>query len=158
MKTKDVERPKVESIMNHRVEAFSPDTEIGAAIEVMLRRGYSGAPVVDGEGKPVGVLSEHDCIQVLAEALYEDWPTGTVADHMTREVESVDANADLLAVAQTFAKHKLRRLPVVREGKLVGLVTRRDLVRGLDKLRQNLGKQRPETTYELIEARRRELG
>lgn len=157
MKTKDVEIPTVDTIMKRRVEAFSPELDIATAIDKLLRRGYSGAPVVDGEGKLVGVLSEHDCIRVLAEALYEDWPTGTVADHMSATPETVEASDDLLAVAQTFTEHQLRRLPVVHEGKLVGLVTRRDLMRGLDELLRARGKHDRPTAYELIQAQRQEV-
>ncbi|NVB40651.1 CBS domain-containing protein [Pseudenhygromyxa sp. WMMC2535] len=154
MKTKDIEIPSVESIMNRRVEAFEPDLPIAEAIQLLLRRGYSGAPVVDGEGKPIGVLSEHDCVGVLAESLYEDWPTGKVGDHMVKDPVTVDVGQDVLAAARAFAKAKLRRLPVVREGKLVGLLTRRDLMRALDDLRRSAGKQHEPTTYELIAARR----
>ncbi len=154
MKTKDVVLPSAAEIMNPRVEAFSPETEIAAAVETLLRRGYSGAPVVDGEGRPVGVLSEHDCIRVLAASLYEGWPTGTVADHMSKANETIDLHADLLSVANTFARGQHRRLPVVCEGKLVGLITRRDLMRALDRLRQSQAHHHEPTTYELIQARR----
>ncbi len=132
MKTKNIDIPTVGSIMNRRVEAFSPDMAIAEAIRILLSRGYSGAPVVDGEGKPIGIISEHDCVGVLAESLYEDWPTGTVRDHMTSDLVAVDVKQDVLSAARTFAQQKLRRLPVVQDGKLVGLVTRRDLLRGLD--------------------------
>ena len=97
MKTKDVQLPTASDIMITRVEAFAPETEIAAAVETLLGRGYSGAPVVDAQGRPLGVLSEHDCVRVLASALYEGWPTGTVADHMTKGCETIDEHADLLA-------------------------------------------------------------
>jgi CBS domain-containing protein len=154
MKTKDIEIPPVDSVMKRRVEAFSADTEITAAVDVLLRRCYSGAPVVDADGRVIGIISEHDCLRVLSQALYEDWPTGTVADHMTRKVYTVEAGTDLVTVAHTFANHTLRRVPVVdAEGKLVGLVTRRDLMRGLEQLVIARGKLHKATAYELIEAR-----
>lgn len=155
MKTKDVQLPTASDIMITRVEAFAPETEIAAAVETLLGRGYSGAPVVDAQGRPLGVLSEHDCVRVLASALYEGWPTGTVADHMTKGCETIDEHADLLAVAQRFAAGQHRRMVVVREGKLVGLVTRRDLMRALDRLRQRNEAHHAPTTYELIQAHRR---
>ncbi|MFV8755184.1 CBS domain-containing protein [Nannocystaceae bacterium ST9] len=155
MKTKDVELPTAADIMISRVEAFPPDTEIAAAIETLLGRGYSGAPVVDGQGRPIGVLSEHDCVRVLASSLYEGWPTGTVADHMTKSIDTVEEHTDLLALAQRFAQGLHRRLLVVREGKLSGLITRRDLMRALDRVRQKTDTQREPSTYELIQAHRR---
>jgi CBS domain-containing protein len=154
MKMSDMELPTVDSVMNHRVEAFSPDLPIAEAIRTLLGRGYSGAPVVDAEGQPIGVLSEHDCLGVLLDSLYENWPTGTVRDHMNSTLVTVDLKQDVLSAARTFAKHKLRRLPVVREGKLVGLVTRRDLMRGLDEMMRAMGRHHEPTTYELIDARR----
>ncbi len=158
MKTKDVDLPTAADIMISRVEAFSPETEIAAAVETLLSRGYSGAPVVDERGRPIGVLSEHDCVRVLASSLYEGWPTGTVADHMTKGAESVEEHADLLSVAQRFAEGHHRRLLVVREGKLTGLITRRDLMRTLDRMRQRAASSATPGTYELIQARRRKLG
>lgn len=158
MKTRAVDLPTAADIMISRVEAFSPDTEIAAAVQTLLSRGYSGAPVVDREGRPIGVLSEHDCVRVLASSLYEGWPSGTVADHMTTGAEAVDEHSDLLSVAQRFASGHHRRLLVVREGKLTGLVTRRDLMRALDRIRQRNETQQTPGTYELIQAHRRELG
>lgn len=158
MKPKHVELPTAADIMFSRVEAFSPDTEIAHAVETLLARGYSGAPVVDEHGRPIGVLSEHDCVRVLATSIYEGWPTGTVADHMTKSSDAVEEQTDLLAVAQRFAEGRHRRLLVVREGKLVGMITRRDLLRSLDRLRQRVDAQPTPNTYELIQAHRRQLG
>lgn len=155
MKTKDVELPTASDVMITRVEAFSSDTEIAAAIQTLLARGYSGAPVVDAEGRPIGVLSEHDCVRMLASALYEGWPTGTVGDHMTKGCETVNERDDIVSVAQRFAQGHHRRLLVVREGKLVGLVTRRELMRELDRVLQQRDAQHTPTAYELIAARRR---
>jgi CBS domain-containing protein len=154
MKTKDVDLPTAADIMVSRVEAFPPNTDIADAIGTLLSRGYSGAPVVDDKGRPIGVLSEHDCARVLAVSIYEGWPTGTVADHMTKPIDTVELHTDLLALASRFSEGRHRRLLVVDEGKLVGLITRRDLVRALDRVRQRMDHHREPNTYELIEARR----
>lgn len=158
MKTKDVELPTAGDIMNSRVEALSPTTTIADAVDTLLTRGYSGAPVVDNDGRPLGVLSEHDCVRVLANSLYDDWPTGTVADYMTEMPEVVEEHADLIALAQHFAEGRHRRLLVVRQGKLVGLITRHDLLRALDRLRQRITTNPEPKTYELIQAHRTKLG
>jgi CBS domain-containing protein len=158
MKTKDVELPTAADIMNAHVAAFPPDAEIEDAITTLLRRGYSGAPVIDAQGRPIGVLSEHDCVRVLAASLYDGGPTGTVADHMTKPIETVEQHTDILALAQRFAQGQHRRLLVVRKGALCGLITRRDLLRGLDRLRQRIETRPTQTAYELIQTRRQELG
>jgi CBS domain-containing protein len=158
MHTKDVELPTAADIMNPHVAAFSPDAEIEDAIATLLRRGYSGAPVVDDRGCPIGVLSEYDCARVLAASLYDGTPTGTVADHMTKPIETIECQTDILAVAQRFAQGQHRRLVVVRKGALCGLITRRDLLRGLDRLRQKIEARPSQTAYELIQTRREKLG
>lgn len=158
MKTKDVELPTAAQIMITRVEAFSPSVNITDAIETLLSRGYSGAPVVDEQGRPIGVLSEHDCVRVLANSLYDSEPTGTVADYMTKPVETIEAHADLLTVAQRFAQGHHRRLLVVRDGALSGLITRRDLMRALDRIRSHQEARHTQGAYELIAIRRRKLG
>jgi CBS domain-containing protein len=155
MKTKDISLPTAADIMVTRVEAFTPDVEIAEAIEKLLARGYSGAPVVDAQGHPIGILSEHDCARVLADSLYEGTPTGTVADHMTTPVEAIDEHTDLLTIAQKFSQGRHRRLLVVRDGTLSGLITRRDVLRSLDRMRRHNETEHRPTTYELIAAHRR---
>ncbi len=145
------EIPKAKDFMKTRVECLSPDAGIDAAVHTLLRRGYSGAPVVDDDGKLIGVLSEHDCIKVLSHALYSGWPSGTVGDNMSTEHDVVDVNEDLLAIASRFSNGRHRRLPVVEDGRVVGLITRQDLVRELDK---RIAPPQHVSTYEMIQARR----
>jgi CBS domain-containing protein len=158
MKPNQVELPTAADIMVTRVATFSPQTEIAEAVESLLDHGYSGAPIVDAHNRPIGVLSEHDCARVLAVSIYEGWPTGTVADHMTKTTDAIEPHTDLLAIAQRFAEGRHRRLLVVQEAKLVGLITRRDLLRSLDRVRQRMDTRREPNTYELIQARRWQLG
>lgn len=150
----DSKKPtRAANIMNTRVETFSPNGNIRDAVETLLRRGYSGAPVCDDDGNCVGVLSEHDCIRVLTRAAYEDWPVGEVEDHMTKDLVSVDVNDDLFKMADLFASRKLRRLPVLDDGKLVGLVTRQDLLRALDADARESAAHHPASTYDLLRVR-----
>jgi CBS domain-containing protein len=141
-------------IMNTHVESLRPDVPIADAVQLLIRRGYSGAPVLDEGGRLVGILSELDCLRVLAEAAYEGWPEGDVRGHMQKEVKSVSEEVDVLVVCEAFVEGGVRRLPVLdRNGQIVGLITRRDLMRGLDAL-ERAHRGRPLTTYELIAHRR----
>jgi CBS domain-containing protein len=141
-------------VMNTHVESLRPGVPIADAVQLLARRGYSGAPVVDEGGRLVGILSELDCLRVLAEAAYEGWPEGDVRGHMQKDVRSVSEETDLLTVCNAFVEDGVRRLPVLdREGQLVGLITRRDLMRGLDALEERR-RGKPLTTYELIARRR----
>jgi CBS domain-containing protein len=145
----DGDVPFARDFMRKKVFTFSPDEEIRDAVSKLLSHGYSGAPVVDGAGALVGVLSEWDCARVLSEAAYERWPTGTVKEHMTTDVELIAPTTDLFTVLGRFSEGGHRRFPVVEDGRLVGLVTRRDLLGAL--YQHARARHRPESTYELIE-------
>ncbi len=133
--------------MTTRVLVLAPDESIEAAVIKLLSRGLSGAPVCDGDRVIRGVLSEFDCIRVLAETAFEGWPTGTVRDWMTTDVESVPPNEDVFAMAGRMAKSRHRRLVVVEDGRLLGVVSRPDIFRALAK---HIDEPRKPTTYELI--------
>jgi CBS domain-containing protein len=144
-------------IMNARLLAFSPDTPVVEAVSELVRRGYSGAPVVDGDGRLVGILSEIDCLQALSCAAFYAVPTGTVASYMTRDVQTVERHTDLLRLTYLLHERRMRRVPVVEDGRVIGLITRHDVLRALDKLRaqREQDQRRPgRSKYEEIEARR----
>jgi CBS domain-containing protein len=151
----EVVLPRARAFMNQHVLTFSPSDDIGEAVRMLLRKGYSGAPVVDADGKVVGVLSEADCMTVLSEAAYGGWPSGTVENHMQTELDAIGPDTDLFAAKARFSGARHRRLPVVADdGKLVGLITRRDVLRALDQFREMQEQARHASTYELIERRR----
>jgi CBS domain-containing protein len=142
---------RVADIMTRRVETLAPDAEVHDAVRVLLKRGYAAAPVTEPDGSLLGVFSEQDCIRTLSTAAYEGWPAGTVAEHMTKEPETIAPDDALLAIARRFSESRHRSLPVVRDGKVVGLVGRADVMRALDRVLEKGG---PKTTYELIDERR----
>src|SRR5690606_29644635 len=119
---------------------------------------FSGAPVVAEDGTLVGIFSENDSLQALASAAFYVAPTGTVGEHMSRTVQTVGPDADLLRLTYLLHECRIRRLPVVADGRLVGLITRRDVLRALDRVRREREKelQRPprKSKVEEIEARR----
>jgi CBS domain-containing protein len=110
------------------------------AARVLLENGISGAPVIDAEGRMLGVLSEFDCIREVASGQYhEDHDSKyTAADLMTREVHTLGPDTDLFGVASQMVAHRVRRLPVVEDGKVIGQISRRDVFRALfDYLRRS---------------------
>lgn len=122
---------KVRDYMNREAITLAPETNLFKAIDVLLAHRTSGAPVVDAQGSLVGVLSESDCLQgILNDAYYEE-SCGTVASLMSKAVETIDADADILQAAEHFVTRSRRRLPVLEQGKLVGQISRRDLLRAL---------------------------
>ncbi len=124
--------PRARDYMSTDLVAFTPDTDIHRAIGILLKNRFSGAPVVDEQGKLVGVLSSKDCLRVAFSASYHKEPGGTVSDYMSREVKTVDAAADIVEVAEMFVKGPYRRFPVMENGRMVGLLNRRDILKAIE--------------------------
>jgi predicted transcriptional regulator len=104
----------------------------------LCTRGFSGAPVIDEKRRLIGMLSEKDCIDSFLSTVYHNRPLPFVGDIMTHNVITVEEDADLLSLAYLFVNKSLRRVPVVREGILVGQISRRDL---LKRVIQNIEKE-----------------
>lgn len=122
---------RVRDYMVTDLVTLSPETEIIRAITTLLDAGVSGACVLDDEGNLVGILSKRDGLNAaLSAAYYKEWG-GTVADLMSTELEVFDANLDLVSAAERFVKSAFRRFPVVEEGRLLGQVSRTDVLRAL---------------------------
>src|SRR5947207_12675871 len=124
----------VKNIMCDRPIAVRPETTIDEAIELLLDHRISGLPVVDGQGFLVGVISEVDIINLVYKAEIEG---SVVGDYMSRETQSLEAEASLDEAASIFCGKNIRRIPIVRDGKLVGIVSRRDLIRFIRSIRKN---------------------
>ena len=76
-------------IMTKKVVTLSPDDDIYTAMRTLLKKKISGAPVVDGDGTVVGVLSEKDCLKVMSAVAFDGVPGGPVTVYMTSKVDSV---------------------------------------------------------------------
>jgi len=119
--------------MHTDLVTLTADMEIIRAVTVLLDAGVSGACVLDDEGNLVGVLSKRDCLRAaLNAAYYREWG-GSVADLMSTELETLEADLDLVSAAQRFVDSSFRRFPVLNEGRLVGQISRTDVLRALSK-------------------------
>lgn len=123
--------PDVAEVMDRSFVKLTPEMQIYDAIRSLLDNSITGATVVDEAGHLVGVLSEKDCLRVLLNLAYDGTPAAQVKDYMTTDITSIPSTMDITDVATVFLKNSFRRLPVVDEGKLVGQVTRRDLLRAI---------------------------
>jgi CBS-domain-containing membrane protein len=139
----------VESVMTRSVIAVGPRASIEQAARLMVEHRISGLPVVDDTGVPVGMVSEGDLIvrqrprpelrwwQLFfsdPERLAREYQKAigtTVEEVMTRPVVCVRPDSSVEAAAALLHEHRVRRLPVVAEGVLVGIVSRADLVKAL---------------------------
>jgi CBS domain-containing protein len=115
--------------MDTVVRCLSPETPILDAVDFLLEHHITGAPVVNSEGKLVGMLSERDCLKLLAKGIDGQVPRGSVADFMTSEITAIPPDMDIYYAAGMFLGSTVRRFPVVEEGKLVGAITRFDILR-----------------------------
>ncbi len=138
-KTKEelsVDQPKYEPVTNYMVSVgdlitFSPDQTIQEAIDVIIEKRISGAPVLDNNGKLVGMLSEKDCLKIIVDQAYHNLPIESkkVADYMTADVRTVPPDSDVVDAANQFLHSPIRRMPVVDNGVLKGQISRRDILR-----------------------------
>ena len=121
---------KIKDYMSSNITSFKPEDSIISALRTLIKKGRSGAPVLDNEGKLVGILSEIDCLkEVLMDGYYQE-AGDRVANHMTKELDCVNQDDDIITCADLFIKGR-RRLPVLDGNKLVGIVTRQDFARAL---------------------------
>ena len=121
---------KIKDYMSSNVTTFKPEDSIISALRTLINKGRSGAPVLDNEGTLVGILSEIDCLkEVLMDGYYQE-AGDRVANHMTKELDSVNQDDDIITCADLFMKGR-RRLPVLDGRKLVGIITRQDFARAL---------------------------
>jgi CBS domain-containing protein len=131
----DTERlPRLADIMARDLVTFSPDDEILKAMDTLIARRLSGAPVLDAGGALVGMLSKKDCFRAaLNAAYYREWG-GRVGDYMASPVETLPPDMDVLEAARVFLDSPYRRFPVVEGGQLLGQVSRLDLLAALARL------------------------
>jgi two-component system chemotaxis response regulator CheY len=116
--------------MRRTVVTISPDASVGQAIERLLQHGVSGLPVVDGRGNLVGIITEFQLIRAIHQPEIKE---EAVRDLMTRDVLAVNEETELAVVAKIMEKHRVRRIPVTRNGKVVGIISRRDLLQYLSR-------------------------
>jgi CBS domain-containing protein len=153
---------KVRDVTNPDVVVCSPEDTIGDVARLLKQNNISGLPVVD-DGKVVGIVSEGDLLRLLevpehgglwlpspfevievpirelinwedTKRMLEDVGSQPVADIMKEKVYTVSPEDSIEKASESITRHKINRLPVVENEKLVGIVTRGDIIRGLGKL------------------------
>lgn len=115
---------------------FKPDQSVLEVMEVLIKKRISGGPVVDNTGKLVGMISEGDCMKQVSESRYFNMPMGdqTVEKYMYKEVQTIEWDQNIFDIARLFYDSKRRRFPVMQDGKMVGQISRKDILKGALKL------------------------
>lgn len=136
-------------IMARHLVTFNPEMSVMDAIGLMLRKRISGAPVINKDGELLGMLSEYDVLRILAAGEYsaeEHEEEDTVGEWMSEDPHTIGPELDIYSMAHLLLDIGVRRLPVVKDGKVIGQVSRRDVLRGIERMRdERLHQPRPES-------------
>jgi len=135
--------PVARDLMVRRLHTLSPRLSLFDAVAFLLRNDISGAPVVDDARRLLGLFSELDCLRALAGGEFYDhgyYAARTVGDLMSEAPHTIPPDLDLFAIAGIFVTARVRRLPVIDGGRLIGMVGRRDMLAAIDRMRRERGR------------------
>lgn len=126
----------VSDYMTKKLVTFHPEQSILEVMEVFIKNGISGGPVLDDNNMLVGIISEADCMKQISESRYFNMPIldKTVERFMSKNVEVIAYNVNIFDAASQFYNNNRRRLPVEKNGIIVGQISRKDVVRAALKL------------------------
>lgn len=116
-------------MMTQNLVTLSPDLDVFSAIDILLRKRISGAPVVDSQGKYLGVFSESSSMRVIVNAAYDNLPDAGLMPFVDMHAPTIEPDTEMLTICQTFLDQATRRLPVLENGRLLGQISRRDVMR-----------------------------
>jgi CBS domain-containing protein len=116
---------KARDVMKIGVKTVSRESSIYEAIRILVEHRISGLPVMDGR-EMVGIITEKDLLRLVLDAEHTPGPVG---DYMTREIVAFDEEDDLDEIRSCLVENSYRRVPILRDSELVGIITRADLIR-----------------------------
>ena len=128
---------KVRDYMTTNLVTFKPNQTVQDVVEAIIKYKISGGPVVNERNELVGIISEGDCLKQLSESRYYNMPLehDNVEKRMATDVETIDGNMNVFDAANKFLKSKRRRFPIVENGKLVGQISQKDILKAALKLK-----------------------
>jgi len=122
---------KVRDYMTTNLITFKPNQSVQEVVESLIKNKISGGPVVNDRKELVGIISEGDCLKQLSESRYYNMPLehDKVEKRMAINVETIDGNMDVFDAANKFLNSKRRRFPIVENGKLIGQISQKDILK-----------------------------
>lgn len=133
----------VSDYMTKEVITFTEEQSIEEVIDLLIKNKISGGPVVNDKNELVGIISEGDCVKQISESRYYNLPinnNNTVSKAMVNKVETIDGSMNIFDAANKFLESKRRRFPIVENGKLVGQISQKDVLKAAMKLKGNTWK------------------
>lgn len=127
----------VQDYMTENLITFRKDQYVVEVMEVLVNNKISGAPVVNERNELEGVISDGDCMKQISESRYYNMPIGDmkIEQYMETDVTTIDKNMNIFDCASLFYKHDCRRFPILEDGKLIGQISRKDILCAALKLR-----------------------
>ena len=128
---------KVSDFMTRDLITFKSSQSVEEVVNALIKHRISGGPVVNDNNELIGVISEGDCIKQISESRYYNMPMQdkTIEKHMATNVETIDGNMNIFDAASKFIEAKRRRFPIVENGKLVGQISQKDVLKAAMKLK-----------------------
>jgi len=128
---------RVSDYMTRDLITFRPEQSVEQVIDTLIRHKISGGPVVNDKNELVGIISEGDCLKQISESRYYNMPMAqdNVEKRMISNVETIDGNMNIFDAANKFLESRRRRFPIVENGKLVGQISQKDILKAAMKLK-----------------------
>jgi len=121
----------VADYMTKRLVTLTKDTDVFEAVKKMLDHKITSAPVIDPQGRLLGMFSEKDGMKVFLDSVYNQSTSGKVGDFMTTDIIRVEADSSIVDVAEKFHQSSVRSFPVFDDQDFVGIVSRVDVLKAL---------------------------
>jgi CBS domain-containing protein len=127
----------VEDYMARSLITFRKDQLVIEVMEALIKNKISGAPVVNDHNELEGIISDGDCMKQISESRYYNMPIGDmkIEKFMATDVTTIDRKVNIFDCANLFHEHNCRRFPIVEDGKLIGMISRKDVLCAALKLR-----------------------
>lgn len=122
---------KVSDFMTKDLITFKANQTVEEVINTLIKHKISGGPVVNDKNELIGIISEGDCIKQISESRYHNMPVSddSIERYMAKDIETIDGNLNVFDAAKQFLDSKRRRFPIVENGKLIGLISQKDILK-----------------------------
>ncbi|HET7361135.1 MAG TPA: CBS domain-containing protein [Salinimicrobium sp.] len=120
----------VSDYMATNLITFREEQTVMEVMQTLIDKKVSGAPVVNEKNELVGIISDSDCMKQISESRYFNMPISDVhvKDYMSTKVSTISKDVNIFDCASLFYKHNCRRFPVLENGKLIGQISRKDIL------------------------------
>tara|TARA_R110001632_G_scaffold19898_1_gene59806 strand:+ start:7250 stop:7717 length:468 start_codon:yes stop_codon:yes gene_type:complete len=138
--SKPDEQILVSDYMTTKLVSFKPEQTIHDVIATLIKYKISGGPVVNEKNELIGIISETDCIKHISDSKYYNMPmdnSHSVENNMVSEVETIDKNMNVFDAATKFISSGRRRFPIIENGKLIGQISQKDILKAALKMKGN---------------------